>query len=520
MGVVVRRNGLATGTIILGICAVFLASPASAVHEARPLPTIGDLRDAAGYDRFASSGACVSLRGEATIAGADAIYEHIFLPVGAFREITGGPRPTLVASDGSRVLQQDAGGAPFNLDFLMRESSLFLAKFSNGTWLAPGAGISYGRFRRLRSDFVVPAKLEGGLLQVQVRVNGESLLVDQIDMSTFLGKYSVEYFDYKPVEGLMVPHRIELTNPDGRKDETRIRNVSSQACTVKSLMRVDALRDAHFDDTRPSELKVRILGTGHLMVKPLVNGKDVGWFIFDSGAGGTAITPQAADSAGLKIVGEAFLAGAGTAITPSKLRGASKFELGRMTVDDLVFLEMDIGGALPALRDVAGIVGWDVLIRARVEIELDVPRLSLHDPSKPIQPGVPWQPLSLHTKTPHVRGHLGGGVEGIFLLDTGAANNSIVLHSPTVEKYGLIPETASSSSTFRGAGGFSRYVSGEVARIEVGGHTFKNLGVRFSQDPSGAMADPYTLGNVGILILDDFRLVFDYPNERIAMIKR
>ena len=34
------------------------------------------------------------------------------------------------------------------------------------------------------------------------------------------------------------------------------------------------------------------------------------------------------------------------------------------------------------------------------------------------------------------------------------------------------------------------------------------------------MADPYGLGNVGVDILRDYRLVFDYPNRRIALAER
>ena len=191
-----------------------------------------------------------------------------------------------------------------------------------------------------------------------------------------------------------------------------------------------------------------------------------------------------------------------------------------MTVDDMVFYEMEIGDALPALRGVAGIIGWDILIRARVQIELDGPAMELFDPAVPHPEEVPWQELNLHGKTPHVRGRLEGGQEGLFILDTGAVGASIVFHSPTVERLGLLEEGDTGQARFRGAGGFSRYSPGETAWVEVGGHAYRDMAVRFSTDPSGAMADPYTLGNVGINILSDFRLLIDYPHHRIAMIKR
>ena len=36
----------------------------------------------------------------------------------------------------------------------------------------------------------------------------------------------------------------------------------------------------------PAELEVKLTYTGHLLVHPLIDGQDVGWFVFDTGAGG------------------------------------------------------------------------------------------------------------------------------------------------------------------------------------------------------------------------------------------
>jgi hypothetical protein len=48
----------------------------------------------------------------------------------------------------------------------------------------------------------------------------------------------------------------------------------------------------------------------------------------------------------------------------------------------------------------------------------------------------------------------------------------------------------------------------------------QTVSVRLSIDEASGMADPYALGNVGVNILRDYRLIFDYPHQRIALVVR
>jgi len=51
------------------------------------------------------------------------------------------------------------------------------------------------------------------------------------------------------------------------------------------------------DPTRSGPIETRRGPSGHLWVKPLVNGKDVGWFMFDTGKTGMSIDPGVAHQA-------------------------------------------------------------------------------------------------------------------------------------------------------------------------------------------------------------------------------
>src|SRR5262245_35561602 len=66
---------------------------------------------------------------------------------------------------------------------------------------------------------------------------------------------------------------------------------------------IDASAQRHLELTRAT--------SGHLLVKPKINGIDVGWFIFDTGAGITCIDKGVADKLKLPDAGEITATGMG-----------------------------------------------------------------------------------------------------------------------------------------------------------------------------------------------------------------
>ena len=48
----------------------------------------------------------------------------------------------------------------------------------------------------------------------------------------------------------------------------------------------------------PAALETKRAASGHVMVRPLIDGKDHGWFIFDTGAGINVLDSSTADAIG------------------------------------------------------------------------------------------------------------------------------------------------------------------------------------------------------------------------------
>ena len=55
-----------------------------------------------------------------------------------------------------------------------------------------------------------------------------------------------------------------------------------------------------FIESTAPEVEIKLSKQGQPLVRPLVNGRDVGWFILDTGAGAMAITPRAARGAKMR----------------------------------------------------------------------------------------------------------------------------------------------------------------------------------------------------------------------------
>lgn len=118
----------------------------------------------------------------------------------------------------------------------------------------------------------------------------------------------------------------------------------------------------------PPEISITRARSAHVLVRPLVNGIDVGPFILDTGASGLVITSKAAETLRLKTFGEVFVSGVAGKV-PCRFRRATTLTLGPLEIADPVFMEMALGGIVSGCDDpVAGIVGFDVFKSAVVEV--------------------------------------------------------------------------------------------------------------------------------------------------------
>ncbi|CAI5518189.1 unnamed protein product [Closterium sp. Naga37s-1] len=126
--------------------------------------------------------------------------------------------------------------------------------------------------------------------------------------------------------------------------------------------------EASFDESAPDEVELFQSNSGHLLVRPRINGQDVGYFILDSGASCFTIEPAVADGLGLSSFGCVHTV---TVHGPAEcaFRRADSVQLGPLSISNALFV--DVGGAalVQGVKPVVGICGYDVFRHAVVHVQ-------------------------------------------------------------------------------------------------------------------------------------------------------
>ena len=234
----------------------------------------------------------------------------------------------------------------------------------------------------------------------------------------------------------------------------------------------DNAGSVRFDAKKRPEVNIEEAKSSHVLVRPLIDGVDVGPFILDTGASGAVISGAAAERLNLRKFGEVWVSGVAGKV-PCNFRRGDTLELGPITIDAPVFMEMSVGGIVSGSSEpVAGIVGFDVFKSAILEVGPGGSPVRLYDPQKFIPPVTwDWKPLLMVSNVPHVAASFAGAPRGkpqIFMIDSGAGGADCIFHARAVREMNLeklLPGTKRASESGQGRGRERRGEQRRDARV-------------------------------------------------------
>jgi hypothetical protein len=499
-------------------CIVIAALAPAATEAQSAAEALTRVRAATGYERLQSHANGLVAEGTARFRGLDSKFAFIFTPDGRFRTEIGGPLGDIRGFDGAVGWEVDWSGMPRILELEDIEVAQFEAWVFSGRWLAVDGPftVSLDAAGTDNKQVALRLALKKGLLEATVLVDRATWLPQKVSRLGAGGEEVIELGDYRQVLGFQFPHRV-TRSAGGTKNIFEIRSVAAAPAAAQSRFAriTERPADTRWNPAVPARVEVRRAMSGHLLVHPLVNGKEAGWFILDSGAGAMVIDPKVADRLGMPALGEIVAVGvAGT--TKARFRQGGTFELGQLTLTGTRYLELDLGFLTNAFGvPVGGICGRDLFARAAVEIEISNEVVGIHDPSRYRLEGASWQELFFSSRNPAVRARFEGR-EGLFKLDTGS-DGTVSIHAPAVERLHLLSGRETRESRSGGVGGSRASRTGKLAWFELAGQRFESPEVEFAGAGSGAFSDVYTTGNIGTGFLKSFRIVFDYGNKRISL---
>jgi hypothetical protein len=353
-------------------------------------------------------------------------------------------------------------------------------------------------------------------------IDKATFLPRQFKIVTDAGTFYSRLYDYRPVSGVMMPFRsTEMTDAGFVEGISTVTDVKVNIPLADSLFAPAAIAggDRGYPANVDSVIVPFELWRNHIYISAWINGRGPFRFIFDSGAGGTAINRKLVNDMGLARLGTSEARGVG---------GADSSEVYQIdTVNVAGILLMGFPGSsidFTQLESVAetridGIIGYDLLNRFAITVNYADHCLVIYRPG--VEPRATWgEPcqLTIDLRLPYVDAIVEDTIAARFRLDTGSAS-TIDFHTPFVHAHNLLNTSASRPVTSTGVGGAIEGNVGQSPVINICGNRIDSLLVNFSSTPTGLFAGSNTAGNIGAGVLKAFTVTFDYGRETVYLKK-
>jgi len=335
---------------------------------------------------------------------------------------------------------------------------------------------------------------------------------------------STELSDFKSIDSILFPfYSLSAAENTPMMTEVTVDSIALDITVddTEFSKPLGALKDFHFPANAASVNIPFQFSNGHLMVFVEINGLKKGWFILDTGASTTYYDAKFVSELGLNPVGELPLMGLG-GFENIRLIRVDSLNLGRLT------LYSQIAGVLP-LDQLAlqihektvfgGLLGYDFFMRFPVLIDFKKQELTIFNSSKFVLPenGIT---LSFHLTMmiPTITAAL-NGITGDFLIDLGNSLGLIVHKKFSEQLTGLsaVDTGAVLKKTLAGVGPGVAGREIHVESLQINAHLLKIPEALVAESSEGLTGSWEIAGNIGTKVLEQYRVLFDYPNSRIVL---
>jgi len=344
-------------------------------------------------------------------------------------------------------------------------------------------------------------------------LHGERIRRDARTRFTRLG-------DWRMVEGVRLPFLHESYRPNGKLDATmRVRSASlNQRFADNLFTQPPSERTISLAGGAASTGPIRFnyLNGNRIYIPATVNGQPVE-VLLDSGADVTVLDRAFAARIGRQQIGSGVATGSGGEAEAGFVRDVT-IAIGNLTLKaptvgvlDLSDVSKRLGIPLPV------ILGKNVFLQTIVDIDPSGPSIAFHDPASFRPPAdavmVPLEPLGSLRVVPVA---VEGRPEAPMIFDLG--NGGYLSLTPAFWQAHRLLEGRRSSTRSGGAiGGESIHRVATLESIRFAGVTFRDVPAEFTSSDVEIDSDREA-GNVGMPLLGRFRLLIDFPGNRLYAI--
>lgn len=260
-----------------------------------------------------------------------------------------------------------------------------------------------------------------------------------------------------------------------------------------------------------------------IYITATVNGVK-GRFLMDTGASEIVLNRSFAGRVHLKPMYNSLAGGIG-GITKTEVQKADTIQVGGNVLSNVVVSTFgyDMWNGKENDKELDGLIGYDLFGGAIVNLDLDAQQMTLYDPSTMhIDPksGVALD-VDLSSLQPMIPMKVDGSIPIRAILDSGNLLARVTFSNDMASKYGLrmlvdkSEQGITRSIQFAsGVGGSSRMECGTLDSLSVGPIVYQTAPACKSWD----FEDNWAI--VGFDFIENFNLLFDYPEGRLVLIPR
>lgn len=329
------------------------------------------------------------------------------------------------------------------------------------------------------------------------------------------------YEDWRTVDGVRLPFRTVSTSQIASSNaRIQLDRVTLNAPFETALFEAPKVaRKAVFAGGAKSTgwIEFEFFNNNRIFFPAKVNGVDT-IVILDSGAESTVFDDCFVAKVGLKPQGQVTAMGTGGTSTAGLISGVT-IQVGNLSLNDLTVASIDLAAIEKAIgHEMPVILGKEIFTQLIVDIDFEGRRIAFHDPEgyrppagatlAPITPvdGLRAVPVSIEGRAP-------------VLFDFDLGNGTPLLVFPSYAAAEKLLEGRPQSTSLGGAvGGVREDRLALIQRLDFGGVTFTGVPTSFPPPGPSAVDSDHTNGNLGLPILSRFRLITDYPQDRLYLI--
>jgi hypothetical protein len=462
--------------------------------------------------------AAIRARGTGLVHGVPVRWTRTCDPSGRVIEVVDGRLSHRAGFDGRVGWRVDETGMPGPLDLRDLEAFLVGAAVWSGIWADEGDVVRVGEILTVDHARIVLALCVGDAIQhpgsFRLTLDARTALPRSVER---VGRDDTvtSFDDFRASELGLVPHRI--VHREGWLSDTLEVESVEPARDISYALTESEPDDTTFDETAASAVWRRTRNC-LLLVRPRVNGRDVGWFVLDTGASALAIDAHAVQTLALPGVGRRAVRTA-DGLSGAPYRRAEEIRVGGLVYRAPLLLEVDLGpfGQAGGVK-LAGVLGYDLFRRAAVTLDVDEGVVIARSPA-PAHGDEASLPLRFEDRTPVVvlrHPAPSGSREGLFAIDTGSgvALTAVAGAASSLELRG------GARASLRGLGGAVEARRRSVAWLELAHHRMEQVDVVVPVTGEGALGDRASggiLGYLGMGLLREFTVTFDYREARVRL---